>query len=322
MKEIKNQRLWQIDRRQFLAGSAAAWGAGLLGCKKPEQENLGRLEAVWGVHGIVAGRMHKPRAMSIGPDDRLYLVDFTARVLVYEADGTFARSWQTPESKNGRPTGITFDTLRNEVLVADTHYYRVLVYTPEGEWLEERTLGGVNGSAPGEFGFVTDAVRDSQGVFYVSEYGEHDRIQKFSSEGEFLLQWGTHGTERGQFKRPQNLLIDSDGLLWVCDACNHRLQAFDSEGNLVAHWGTEGSAPGELYYPYDAVLDTDGNFFVCEYGNHRIQKFTPEGKSLGIWGHQGRAPGELWNPWALEIDSRGRLHLLDTGNHRVQRVVI
>ncbi|TWT47589.1 NHL repeat-containing protein [Botrimarina hoheduenensis] len=329
-----------LDRRRFCQAASAAAGLGgwsllggaglfggaglaLSGCGPAAAEKgFGRLEAVWGRRGIVEGRMSKPRAIAIDPQDQLYIVDFTARILVFDDQGNFLRSWQTPESTNGRPTGLTFDASRNELLVADTHYYRVLFYTPAGELLTDRTVGGVNGKGPGEFGFVTDAVRDSTGCLYVSEYGDNDRVQKFSPDGEYLLGWGSHGSEPGQFRRPQNLVIDPQDRIWVCDACNHRLQLFDPQGELIGLWGTEGSDEGQLYYPYDMALDPDGNFYVCEYGNHRLQKFSPAGVPLGVWGGQGREPGQLWDPWALVRDSRGRLHVLDTGNHRVQRIAV
>ena len=69
---------------------------------------------------MTPGRMHKPRAISIDSDDNLYLIDFTARVLVCTREGEFLRSWSTPESENGRPTGVSVDLTRNELMVADT----------------------------------------------------------------------------------------------------------------------------------------------------------------------------------------------------------
>ncbi|MEQ8848328.1 NHL repeat-containing protein [Botrimarina sp.] len=314
-----------FDRRSFVAGAASAVVLSCFGCDSGADASLssfGRLEAVWGTHGIVGGRMHKPRAMAIDPSDRLYLVDFTARILAYEADGEFLHGWQTPESHNGRPTGLTFDPVDNELLVADTHYYRVLAYTPDGRLKPEHTIGGVNGRGEGEFGFVTDVARDSSGCYYVSEYGDNDRIQKFSPEREYLLQWGSHGSGELQFKRPNNLMIDPDDRVWVCDACNHRVKVFDSSGELLFAWGTEGSGPGELYYPYDIVRDHEGDLYIAEFGNHRVQKFTPDGQPLGVWGSQGSGDGQLWDPWALVLDSEGRLHVLDTRNHRVQRVEV
>jgi sugar lactone lactonase YvrE len=268
----------------------------------------GHVEVVWGRKGISPGRLQRPRAMAIDAQDQLYLVDMTARIQVFDRDGNYLRGWQTPASANGRPTGLTIDQDGN-LLVADTHYYRVLCYTPDGQLLEDRTLGGTPGNAPGEFGLVTDADRDSAGNLYVAEYGEYDRIQKFAPDGTFLLQWGGHGQEPGQFVRPQNIAIDEQDRVWVADACNHRIQVFDASGSsakLVKIWGEEGTELGKLRYPYDLALDGKGHVYVCEFGNHRVQKFTLDGKLVGYW--------------ALVRDSRGCTYVLDTYNHRVQRI--
>jgi DNA-binding beta-propeller fold protein YncE len=275
------------------------------------------LQAVWGRRGISDGRLNKPRAMAIDAADRLYIVDMTARIQVFDREGNYLRGWQTPEHDKGRPTGLAIG-LHGEVLVADTHYYRVLVYSPEGKLL--RTVGGVSGHEPGQFGLVTAAVQDRDANLYVAEYGDYDRIQKFAPDGRFLKQWGGHGSEPGQFIRPQKIVFDAQDRLWVTDACNHRIQVFDREGKLLFYWGTQGSDPGQLYYPYDLALAPDGTLYVCEFGNHRVQHFTADGHSLACWGISGREPGQLDNPWALVRDSRGSIHVLDTNNHRVQRI--
>ena len=293
----------------------------LLARSGPNQ-GTGRLERMWGRAGISAGRLKKPRAMAIDDQDRIYIVDMTARIQVFDREGNYLHGWRTPICEQGRPTGLTIDNDGN-LLVADTHYYRMLVYTPSGELLEDRTLGGTLGNGPGEFGLVTDCVQDSQGNYYVAEYGEYDRIQKFTRDGEFLFQWGGHGDELGQFLRPQNLAIDEHDHIWVADACNHRIQVFDATGEeavLIRHWGEEGTETGQLKYPYDLVLDGQGHLYVCEFGNHRVQKFTLDGELVGVWGNIGRDPGQLHNPWAIVRDSRGRTHVLDTYNHRVQRI--
>jgi DNA-binding beta-propeller fold protein YncE len=280
------------------------------------------LEAVWGEHGFGDGEFYRPRAVTIDKDDNLYIVDMTARIQVFTRKGEFLRGWKTPISAQGKPSGLAF-ARDGTLMVADTHYFRVLFYTPEGKLLPERTIGGVAGFGPGEFNFVTDAIQDSKGNYYVAEYGEYDRIQKFSSEGEFLLQWGGHGDQPGQFMRPQKMDIDGHDRLFVTDACNHRIQIFDVSGDepkLIKIWGEQGAEPGKLCYPYDLLLDGGGALYVCEFGNHRVQKFTLDGRSLGCWGSHGRREGEFHNPWGLALDSRGSLHVLDTYNHRVQRI--
>jgi hypothetical protein len=289
---------------------------------KSHWKSGGSVEAVWGRRGISDGRFLKPRAIAIDEHENLFVVDMTARIQVFDADGNFLRSWRTPAWENGKPTGLSIDRDGN-LLVADTHYYRVLFYTPAGELLEHRTMGGTAGNGPGEFGLVTDAVQDSQGNYYVSEYGEFDRIQKFTRDGQYLFQWGGHGSQPGQFLRPQNLAVDQRDRIWVADACNHRIQVFDATGDeaqLLRCFGTEGSEPGQFRYPYDLVLDGRGHVFVCEFGNHRVQKFTVEGQLVDLWGDSGRDAGYTHNPWALVQDRHGRLHVLDTYNHRVQRI--
>lgn len=284
-------------------------------------ESNGHLELVWGEQGVRPGLLYKPRAMAIDAQDRLFMVDKTARIQVFDRDGEYLHGWRMPVWENGKPTGLSFDGDGN-LMVADTHYFRILFYRPDGTPLPERTLGGTFGTGPGQFGLVTDAVTDSKGCIYVSEYGDYDRVQKFSPKGEFLFQWGGHGEKPGQFARPQNLSIDQHDHLWVCDSCNDRIQVFDATGDeakLVRMWGESGSEPGQLRYPYDLILDGE-HVYICEFGNHRIQKMTLDGETIATWGLQGRRPGELFNPWAIVKDSRNRLHVLDTYNHRIQRI--
>jgi DNA-binding beta-propeller fold protein YncE len=273
--------------------------------------------ATWGRRGLTDGRLQKPRAMAIDSQDHLYIVDKTARIQVFDTDGAFLRSWQTPAHANGCPTGISI-TKNGDVIVPDTHYYQVLFYSPTGELKE--TLGGTKGNGPGEFGWVTDVTEDSHRNLYVSEYGEYDRIQKFSPEHKYLLEWGSHGAAPGQFSRPQSLAVDELDHIWVADALNNRVQVFDDAGKLLFYWGTAGTAPGQLAYPYGLALGEQGAVYLCEYENNRVQKFTREGKSLACWGKAGRGEGELYNPWALVRDHQGRIHVLDTNNHRVQTI--
>ena len=274
-------------------------------------------DLVWGLQGTKNGWLYKPRVGAFDKQDHLYLCDLTDRIQVFDRNGEFLRSWRTPDFNVDGPSGLSIDR-QGRLLVADTHFYRILVYSETGELLQ--TLGdGIQGTTPGRFGYPTDVVTDQAGNYYVSEYGENDRIQVFSPEGKWLRQWGGHGYDLGEFLRPRAMAIDDHDILYVADSCNHRIQVFDTHGKLIRYWGTEGDGLGELSYPYDIALGPDGSVYVCEYGNHRVQKFTPEGKPLGVWGSSGRQPGQLFNPWALAVDSTGTVSVIDSNNHRVQR---
>lgn len=325
----------QGNRRQLL--QTGLWMAGATavtsGCLPSPQGPLPEL--VWGRHGVGVGRFVKPRAITIDDLDQLYIVDTTGRIQVFDTDGNRLRGWRTPQTENGRPTGLAIrqgvagspdakvagdDPAR--VLVADTHYYRMLSYTLDGQLLPDEQIGGTAGHLPGQFAFVTDAVCDARGYIYIGEYNASDRIQKFDPEGNFLTQWGGNGREPGKFFRPQSLLIRNE-VLWVADACNHRIQRFDirePQPRLIDIWGGPGTGRGQFYYPYDLAIASDHTVVVIEYKNNRIQRFDPEGNWIASWGGPGFEPGQLNQPWGVVIDSRDRLHLLDSNNHRVQRL--
>jgi DNA-binding beta-propeller fold protein YncE len=295
----------------------AALGVLLAGAAGCDLKGRSSPELVWGVHGVKPGHLHKPRAAAFDAEDHLYLADLTDRIQVFDRDGHFIRSWRTPEFNVDGPSGLTIDR-QGRLLVADTHFYRVLVYSAEGEPLFQ--IGdGVQGTTPGRFGYPTDVVIDRAGNFLVAEYGENDRIQVFSPDGKWLRQWGGHGYEPGEFLKPRALAIDKQDRLFVADSCNHRIQVFDTQGKLLNSWGSRGDAPGQMSYPFDLAIGPDDCLYVCEYGNHRVQKFNLSGQSLGTWGTAGRKPGQLFNPYALAIDSQCNVSVVDSNNHRVQR---
>ncbi len=274
-------------------------------------------ELVWGVHGTKPGWLQKPRSAAVDADDQIYICDLTDRIQVFDRDGKYIRHWTTPELNVDGPSGLNIDRF-GRLLVADTHFYRILVYDRSGKLLLQ-VGDGIQGTTPGRFGYPTDVVTDSEGNFYVSEYGENDRIQVFSPEGKWLRQWGGHGYDPGQFLRPNSLAIDEQDRLYVSDACNHRVQVFNKSGKLLDLFGQRGMGPGQIGYAYGLCLGEGDSLYIAEYGNSRVQKFTRDGKPLGTWGGPGRQPGELFNPWAVVADSQGAVSVIDSNNHRVQR---
>jgi DNA-binding beta-propeller fold protein YncE len=306
--------------RQILLAIIAANLMAICGCltdSNSDQQGI----LVWGKRGLADGQFQTPRAIAINDKDELYIVDKTARIQVFDRDGNFLRGWRTPEIKNGKPCGLGFDNNGN-LLVADTHYYRVLTYTPSGKLLNEKTIGGTLGHGDGQFEFLTDVAMDSKGNYYVGEYGDFDRIQKFDSTGNYVSQFGGHGSGAGQFLRPQGITIDKHDHLWVADACNHRIHVFDVSTDtikLIQTWGDSGSGKGQIRFPYGVFLDDEGLVYVCEWGNNRIQKFTPDGKSIAVWGGPGKEVGQMHQPWGAVMDSKGFIHILDSYNNRVQR---
>jgi len=281
----------------------------LFGCARGD-----RPEKVWGGRGVQDGEFVRPRAAVIDRQDRLWIVDFTARVQAFDLDGNhLGVTFRTPDFRNGRPSGLGL-TRDGDLIVCDSHYHCLRIYDANGN--ELRAIGG----SPEQFGYVSDAVQDDDGVFYVSEFGQYDRVTKLDAAGNVVARWGANGTGPGQFQRLRALALGPDGNLYCADACNHRIQVLTRGGEFVREFGGEGTEPGRLHYPYDLAFGPGGELYVVEYGNQRVQKFAASGESLGIWGAPGGRPGQLSSPWALAVDRKGRVHVIDTENHRVQRV--
>ena len=156
-------------------------------------------EVVWGKQGVQDGELSRPRAIAIDSHDRLYIVDFTARIQVYDRDGNYlGKTWSTPDYRNGRPSGLSIDR-DDHLICSDSHYHCIRIYSADGK--ELRVLGGQGGSEPGQLGYVSDVVQDADGCYYVAEFGENHRITKLDPAGKFIKCWGSEGTEPGQLSR-------------------------------------------------------------------------------------------------------------------------
>ena len=189
------------------------------------------------------GDFVRPRAAVIDKQDRLWVVDFTARVQAFDLDGKhLGLTWTTPDYRNGRPSGLGLDRDGN-LIVCDSHYHCFRLYDADGK--ELRVVALPQGSAPGQLGYVSDVVQDADGFFYVAEFGEVQRItQARRRRASSSTCWGEAGAEPGQFAASARLALGPDGLLYVADACNHRIQVFTRDGELVRHFGSHGERAG------------------------------------------------------------------------------
>lgn len=287
----------------------------LAGCRGGAESETATVLDVFGQAGRAPGKFAYPRAIDIRADGSVYVVDKTGRIQRFTRSGEFLDAIALPVTDAGFPTGLSVGPDGN-LYVADTHYHRVLVFSPGGELLRQF---GRFGQTDGCFIYPTDVAFAEDGRIYVSEYGGNDRISVFSVDGEFLHTFGSFGSDSGQLSRPSAICIDQKrSRLYVADACNHRLAVYDLDGNLLHYIGSAGTAPGQLRYPYDLALADDGTIVVCEYGNNRLQLFSPDGRSLATYGGPGRGLGQLAYPWGVALDAMGRAYIIDAGNNRVQ----
>ena len=158
---------------------------------------------------------------------------------------------------------------------------------------------------------------DAQGNLYVMDSG-NTRIQKFDSDGQFIMMWGSKGNDDGQFDcSPLFCMLAVDGLgnVYVTDVHNSRIQKFDSNGNFLMKWGSYGSEDGQSKTLFGIAVDRQGNVYVGDVGNARIQKFDGNGTFLMKWGSSGYEDGQFSRDLAdIAIDSKGNIYVTDRSN--------
>ena len=150
-------------------------------------------------------------------------------------------------------------------------------------------------------------------IYDVGEVYNH-RIQKISSAGKSLAQWGTFGTGPGEFRDPAGIALDKDGNLYVADKSNNRIQKLGPDGKPLAQWG----GSGQLQSPIAVALDPQGNVYVADDDNNRVQKLSPTGQLLAQSGTRGVSAGQFQGPVGVAVDAKGNVYVAEIWNHLVQ----
>jgi DNA-binding beta-propeller fold protein YncE len=196
--------------------------------------------------------------------------------------------------------------------------------------------------APGQFNKPRSLTCDREDHLYVADLT--GRIQKFSPDGRFLLQWQLPHTDLG---KPKGMTVDRDGDVVVVEPHYMRVNHFTPEGVLVSQWGTKGTNVGEFILPRSVAQNSHGDFFISEYTVvDRVQRFSLDAKALGrrhvaaaastvlanptlatnsprvipltVWGAQGTSAGEFNRAEGLAIGPHDEVLVADSCNHRIQ----
>jgi len=168
----------------------------------------------------------------------------------------------------------------------------------------------------GQFWIPRGVATDASGNTYVVDSTNH-RIQKFDSNGSFLLKWGSPGSGDGQFQWPWDIAVDSETNVYVTDILNNqRVTKYDRDGNFLLRWELGGVECGiSLGIATDAV----NNVYVTNDCNNSVQKFDSRGGFLLAWGSQGSGDGQFEGPRGVALDASGNIYVADFRNHRIQK---
>ncbi|KAL4446856.1 hypothetical protein ABPG77_008100 [Micractinium sp. CCAP 211/92] len=170
--------------------------------------------------------------------------------------------------------------------VVDRNLNRVTVFDGQGKYIKhwgnpdpsaDEDPNAPPTSAPGQFDAPCGVAAAESGDVFVLDCGNF-RVQQFTAMGDFIRQWGSFGTDYGQFTKPRGIAAVGT---WVFTLDGTpRIQRFSAgTGSLQLAWGTRSEAApappsdGTMKSPFAIALDETGMVYVQDNGNFRLQKF-------------------------------------------------
>ncbi len=163
------------------------------------------------------------------------------------------------------------------------------------------------GTANGQLKSPYDAAVDSKGDVWVADTG-NDRVQEFSSSGEYLMTFGSEGAGNGQFKSPEGIVVDGKGNLWVADYGNGRVEEFSATGVYVTQFAVT----------QPRAITVDSSEHVWAASPEKVTEFTMAGEKLRTFGSLGTGNGQFFGASGIALDKEGYVWVTDEGNGRVQ----
>ncbi|MEM7117926.1 MAG: NHL repeat-containing protein, partial [Chloroflexota bacterium] len=173
------------------------------------------------------------------------------------------------------PQGMVFDSADN-LHILDTGNNRVQTFDTNGNFITMWGFGvldgtnafqtcpaaapscqaGISGGAPGQFSDPWGIAIDSNDNLYTVDANE-DLVQKFTSIGTFLTDWGN----LGQLVFATSIAVDSNDIVYVGDQADDSVHLFDENGTFLRKIVTPGRKP--LLEVQDVAVSSSGEVYVA-----------------------------------------------------------
>jgi len=153
--------------------------------------------------------------------------------------------------------------------------------------------------------------------------GHGNQVDCFTAAGVSLF---TLGQGAGEFGKPNDLTVASDGTIYVTDSKMHLVKVYHGNGNTWFSFGTCGTGDGQFIFPTGICLNTAENeVYVADQGNGRVEVFNRNGvyqRQFGSLTHQVGAnwvfDGTFTRVQSIAIDQFDRIYVSDLYQNDVQ----
>ena len=176
--------------------------------------------------------------VSIAVNSNYIFVGHTNNVISKYATANLAQTgYQEMNSGNiSFATGMSYNSAGNRLIVSSYHTSKIVEYTVSGNNLTYvNGAGGGQSSANGKFNRAMDAVYDSSGNIYATDFNNH-RIQKFNSSLVYQAKYGSF-SRNSPFYNPYGISVDSSDNIYVGDWRNHSIRKFNTSLALTESFG-------------------------------------------------------------------------------------
>jgi RHS repeat-associated protein len=280
------------------------------------------LASVWSRDGAGDGIISDGKGIEASGDGYVYVTDAgNDQGQKFDEHGNFEFEFGGEGTWNGQLTssGIAVSS-DGYIYATDFDNDQVRKFDSDGNLIQMDGIGIGQGFKNPEGVAISD-----DGYMYVVD-PQNNRVLKLDTDGNFILEWGSYGTDDGQFNNPKGIAVSSDGDIYVADTGNNRIQKFNADGDFILKWGGEGTGESEFKNPQGiAVSEHYDDVYVVDTGNNRIQKFDAYGSFILAWGSEGADDGQFENPEGISIRRTGGpgggddyVYVADTGNKRIQ----
>jgi len=187
----------------------------------------GKFLFAWGREGKGKAEFRAPVAIDHDRQGNLYVVEFYGmRVQKFTREGKFLLAWgsqapwgkQAPPEQMLYPSGLAVAPDGN-IYVTDSGHDRVKVFSPEGEFIRE---WGVKGIQLGSLNAAAGIAFDSSGKLHEADSANH-RVQMFTTDGKFLGEWYLPNAGKLQVWSPTNVRPADSDLVYLSDVAENRV---------------------------------------------------------------------------------------------------